>query len=468
MSLTKYFSANVAQGQCVGGSTIINYGICFPIPDNLFQYWRQTFGITIDKKRLNSAYEKVKEMMGIKTIDPLDAGISHRKLKCGCDMLNYSGNWMDKSYGDDGKHSAYSAYLRNANFDNITLYTNCTADKITTNGNKVTSVTGIIKNECNDINKITVNAKQIIISAGSIASSEILLKNNLSNRNKQVGKHVSIHPAAPIVAIFDENLRQDFEFPMAYYCDEFSILKTGKPGFLIESLCIPLSNYSILMPSFGDENETYVKGYPYSAMAGVLVHDEPNGTVELNWNKDAILDYNLTKIDQRKMIDGMKETARIFLTAGAKKIITGHMEKTEICNMKDIQMIETKGVGLGSLLMASAHPQGGNRMGEDKSLSVVNSNCQSHEFSNLYVCDASVFPTCLFLLERLFFNKISEDAIEPAEIIICFAFTVILFMSLHSFLMIPVTDVTLFPLVVILSAVQFVYNVILSKFAFLK
>ena len=58
-------------------------------------------------------------------------------------------------------------------------------------------------------------------------------------------------------------------------------------------------------------------------------------------------------------------------------------------------MIETKGVGLGSLLMASAHPQGGNRMGEDKSLSVVNSNCQSHEFSNLYVCDASVFPTSL-------------------------------------------------------------------------
>ena len=57
----------------------------------------------------------------------------------------------------------------------------------------MTSVTGIIKNECNDINKITVNAKQIIISAGSIASSEILLKNNLSNRNKQVGNTLASH-----------------------------------------------------------------------------------------------------------------------------------------------------------------------------------------------------------------------------------------------------------------------------------
>lgn len=45
--------------------------------------------------------------------------------------------------------------------------------------------------------------------------------------------------------------------------------------------------------------------------------------------------------------------------------------------------------------MASAHPQGGNRMGEDKSASVVNSNCQSHEIKNLFICDASVFPTAV-------------------------------------------------------------------------
>lgn len=45
--------------------------------------------------------------------------------------------------------------------------------------------------------------------------------------------------------------------------------------------------------------------------------------------------------------------------------------------------------------MASAHPQGGNRMGEDKSASVVNSYWQSHEIKNLLICDASVFPTAV-------------------------------------------------------------------------
>ena len=34
-------------------------------------------------------------------------------------------------------------------------------------------------------------------------------------------------------------------------------------------------------------------------------------------------------------------------------------------------------------------------MGTDKKTSVVNSECRSHEIKNLYICDASVFPTPL-------------------------------------------------------------------------
>jgi hypothetical protein len=48
-----------------------------------------------------------------------------------------------------------------------------------------------------------------------------------------------------------------------------------------------------------------------------------------------------------------------------------------------------------SLQVASAHPQGGNRMGEDPTKYVVDSNCKVHGFKNLFVCDASVFPTSL-------------------------------------------------------------------------
>jgi hypothetical protein len=46
-------------------------------------------------------------------------------------------------------------------------------------------------------------------------------------------------------------------------------------------------------------------------------------------------------------------------------------------------------------MLGSAHPQGGNRMGNDPKTCVVDSNCLVYGFKNLFVCDASVFPTAV-------------------------------------------------------------------------
>jgi choline dehydrogenase-like flavoprotein len=142
------------------------------------------------------------------------------------------------------------------------------------------------------------------------------------------------------------------------------------------------------MPSFGEE-------YDYYAMAGILVHDQPSGTVKLNWSNDAVVDYTMSNDDQSKMIDGLKEASRIFFRADAKAVITGHIRKTILYNVNDLRLIDKRGAGMGSVLVASAHPQGGNRMGENSANSVVNSYCQAHEIPNLFICDASIFPTAL-------------------------------------------------------------------------
>jgi choline dehydrogenase-like flavoprotein len=45
------------------------------------------------------------------------------------------------------------------------------------------------------------------------------------------------------------------------------------------------------------------------------------------------------------------------------------------------------------LSLGSAHPQGGNPMGEDPRVSVIGNDFRVHGFENLYVADASVFPS---------------------------------------------------------------------------
>jgi hypothetical protein len=46
-----------------------------------------------------------------------------------------------------------------------------------------------------------------------------------------------------------------------------------------------------------------------------------------------------------------------------------------------------------NLLLGSAHPQSGNKIGTNDANSVVDLDCKVHGFENLFVCDASVFPT---------------------------------------------------------------------------
>jgi choline dehydrogenase-like flavoprotein len=396
--VSRNYSVNIAQGQCVGGSTMINYGICFEIPDDVLTDWQQNHKVSISKDELRAAYKRVGEMIDIRKIDPQEAGKSHVKLKEGCDKLGYSSDWMSKCYiPDKGKQSAYVSYLQKANFENIELFASCTAKEIVVQNKKAVGVIADFKgNQFDKPKELAVTAERVILSAGPIASSELLLQCNLSNSNGQVGKHLSVHPSSSVVAEFDEELQGDEGYPMAFYCDEFSIRKKGTPGFVIESVFVPPSQYAIITPSYGHENrDFYLSKYNHAAMAGVLVHDEPNGTVTLNWQKDAVVDYELSKVDQKKMTEGLKQAAYLYLKAGATRVITGHIEKTVIENEEQLKLIDQRGAGLGALLMASAHPQGGNRMGDNKLAAVVDSHCCSHEIENLFVCDASVFPTAV-------------------------------------------------------------------------
>jgi choline dehydrogenase-like flavoprotein len=62
----------------------------------------------------------------------------------------------------------------------------------------------------------------------------------------------------------------------------------------------------------------------------------------------------------------------------------------------DLKGLDTVVREAGDLLMTSAHPQGGNALG-----TVVDEDFHVRGFKNLYLCDASVFPTSLHVNPQL-------------------------------------------------------------------
>ena len=416
----------VAQGCCLGGSTVINDAVCFRIPNIVINQWND-IGVTISKDQWDKANDEVSKRIHVTEVTEEELNTNAMKLKQACEKYKIDGkdikHWKNnrncgQSFTDpnlhscvkcgfchlgchyDTKQSMLVTYIHDALNNeklNYKVYCNCQVEKITHDDNGIaTGIDGIfVGNKGDEKHRIRVNAKVIIISAGAIASSHLLHKSNIGGRN--VGKKVALHPAPFVLGHFQEDIYSNRGIPMSYTCHEFGVtnhIKNG--GFLIESIFLPIFQMAIAIPTFGIDHKRMMKEYNRYTMAGILTRDEPSGTVTISYNGNPKLDYNLSIQTVDDMARGMAIAAKMWFDIGATRVISSHIDMPEIKTKADIPKIkDAVRNNPGGLLIGSAHPQGGNKMGDNQEECVVDSDCKVFGFNNLYVCDASVFPTAV-------------------------------------------------------------------------
>jgi hypothetical protein len=184
---------------------------------------------------------------------------------------------------------------------------------------------------------------------------------------------------------------------MSYTCHEFGVTNgVEKGGFLIESIFLPVFQMALAIPSMGIDHRKMMANYAYSTMAGIMTRDEPTGTVLMSYNGNPKVVYNLSPQTIDDMARGIGILARMWFSVGATSLISPHRDMPEVRTKADIPALkDAVRDNPDGLMLGSAHPQGGNRMGNDSKSCVVDSDCKVYGFDNLYVCDASVFPTAL-------------------------------------------------------------------------
>jgi choline dehydrogenase-like flavoprotein len=453
IQFTDDLSLVIAQGECLGGSTVINDAVCFDTPDHIKDEWRgKPHYVDIDDGKWKKAIDEVRESISVERLTPNDVSKIKNKnawiLKDACDNHKKDGSpdpYLGKPnernckdcatcgtchYGchyqtkKDMLNSYIFEALHQKNDNKLKIYCNCDVRKINyeipenpdvDNKKKIANgVEGKFLGQ-NGIEKfkLKVNAKVIILSAGSIASSALLLSNNIAS--SKAGKGLALHPSTTLIAKFHDEVRASEGIPMAYSCEQFSVLNypnngKTKGGFMLESIFTPIIQFSLMLPyhlhgeipSGHPNTKDLMKEFQHFAMAGVMVRDDPIGSIELSKKGNPKINYKLKKNEIDNLVEGVEKLTNLFFEAGAEQVITRHgtshiltkkdHKKQVIQLVKDIkkQHEDDTLTGLGS-----AHPQGGNRMGRDPTCSVVDNNCKVHEFDNLFVCDASVFPTSL-------------------------------------------------------------------------
>lgn len=402
----------IAQGSCLGGSTIINDAVCFPIPDAVRRQWRE-MGVDISDQEWESATAEVSREIHVTEVTEAELDRNNLMLRKGCQLMGYTQhhpnsrnciNCMQCGLCHLGCHYETKQELRITYIhkaldrpdSQLRIYCNCSAEKITSSDGVVNGVEGsFIDADDNEVYRIRVNASLVIVAAGSIASSALLMKNGIAK--DKAGNGLALHPAPFILGDFPFEVRANQGIPMAYTLHQFGVTnKVEQGGFLVEGIYLPPFQFSMAMPVSGGQHEELMKRYQHYAMAGILVRDDSNGTITITDSGVPRVSYSLGQMEIDTIAKGVEVVAKMWFGLGATRVITSHMSMPIIEGAGQIpDLIKAIKNDPKSLLMGSAHPQGGNRMGNDDTTCVVDSNCKVFNYRNLFVCDASVFPTAL-------------------------------------------------------------------------
>jgi choline dehydrogenase-like flavoprotein len=175
--------------------------------------------------------------------------------------------------------------------------------------------------------------------------------------------------------------------------------------YTIEQDHNPYLSFTMTQPVWLDrERETRPDLYRHLASGGVLVPTQPVGRVFLSpmrrflprMFERAEYSFRLPDPDLATFVRGYQHLARIYLASGASRVFAPTHQRVEMRKPEDVSVLadalkDARAIaGLGT-----AHPQGGCPLGDDDARDVLTPEFRVRGVENLFVVDASVFPSSM-------------------------------------------------------------------------
>jgi choline dehydrogenase-like flavoprotein len=242
---------------------------------------------------------------------------------------------------------------------------------------------------------VTVRARKTVIAAGAIGSPALLLRSGVAG---PVGQYLRLHPATAVWGIFDDLVRPWTGTIQALYSEQFADQDAGY-GVRFETTGVHPGFMALGMPWEGAASyDTLVRRLPHSSLVGILTRDRSSGRVGVTRSGAPVVRYAVSTYDQAHVRAGVVGAAEVLAAAGAREVWTTQrrylpwrigLEPLEAWMAR----VDRAGYGSTGTLYVSFHQMGTCRMGTDSATSVTDAAGQTHSVRDLYVADASLFPT---------------------------------------------------------------------------
>lgn len=411
LQVTRTFDFTVLQGECVGGTTVINNAVCFRMPDISKNEW-STFGI--DTEVLTKHYDRVGSEIhiepvadesvnrqvqrlftdGVSKYTPTPATLGNLSpaqknsgnfLNCpGCGLCNIGCGYMRKL-------SVLETYIPWAQAHGVTVYPHMSAVQCETEPGNRKKVNAVIVRDGNGNFRRMRIRKALIVSAGAIASSRFLLRSGVGGPG--VGRFLSCNFAVPPLVEFSEPVNAFDGLQMAM----FSVPDSHEAIF--ETTFNPPGSYAVAVPVYFRRHAEMMNAYTRTINFTALIGSDPAGSVSRD--RDVLfgrsIQWDQTPNDIRRIKKTMATILHLARAAGARRVLLPTHPVLD-CNVvgdinKTIEDMDRLLNEKKYFNFVTAHPQGGNLMaGDSFEERVVDLDFRVRDCENLFVCDASVFP----------------------------------------------------------------------------
>jgi len=191
--------------------------------------------------------------------------------------------------------------------------------------------------------------------------------------------------------------------PQTVYSDHYieSLPVDGPIGFKLEAPPLHPVLAAITLPNHGVPHARWMRHLPKLQVVIALLRDgfhsaSPGGTVMLGDDGAPVLDYPLTPYVWEGVRRAFRTMADIQFAAGATQVMPIHGDGTAYRD-RDAARAAIDALTLAPLAtpVVSAHVMGGCPLGPDARRAVVDTTGRHHQLADLYVFDASLFPTSI-------------------------------------------------------------------------
>lgn len=391
------------EGRTVGGSAVINGGMSWRTPEHVLERWAREDGLAqISPEEMAPFYERVEGRIHVAYQDPESIGRDNALLKEGADRQgwltidnrrnqHHCAGSNNCAFGcpTGAKRSPLVTYIPRALHFGARIYSDVRVERIVRRGKRAVGVEGYVVEPYGKRGApLKVHAKLVVSACGSMQTPALLHKSGFHAPSGMLGRNLSLHPNAKVVAVFDEDVRGWEGVHQAYQVREFR-----NQGFLMAAVNVPPSVVAMTSPRYGAALGSLMRDYAKMVVAGILVEDTSLGRVMTLPNGQPVALYSLNKLDVEKLKEGVGLLCELLFAAGAKKIMLPFDGVDDVRSNDDVRRALAQPIPARSMEVVTVHLMGTARMGVDRSQAVTDSFGMFHDAQGLMVCDASLFPS---------------------------------------------------------------------------